>query len=122
MFLSNAFLAPTQQFSSLNMKAFRAARLDTELCQLSFGVLRRLCSKIGHLPDSYLLSDKFDLSGMPRASGGFPDVRVGVFKGKNVVVRSLRVSEVDNRAKIRKVGTRAVLFHPGSLIHRTALL
>jgi hypothetical protein len=104
------------------MKAFRAARLDTELRQLAFSVLRRLCGRIGHLPDSYLLSDKFDLSGMPRASGGFADVRMGVFKGKDVAVKSLRVSEVDDKAKIRKVGNKLHLSHPGSLIHRTALL
>ena len=107
---------------SLDMKAFRVARLDTKLRQLAFGVLRRLCGRIGHLPGSYLLSAKFDLSGMPCASGGFADVRMGVFKGKDVAVKSLRVSEVDDKAKIRKVGTHVTLFHPGLLIHRTALL
>ena len=80
-------------------------RLDTELRQLAFSVLRRLCSRTGHLPDSYLLSDKFDLSGMPRASGDFADVRMGVFKGQTVAVKSLRVSEVDDKGKIRKVGS-----------------
>ena len=95
---------------SLDTKAFRVARLDTKLRQLAFGVLRRLCGRIGHLPNSYLLSAKFDLSGMPCASGGFADVRTGVFKGKNVAVKSLRVSEVDDKAKIRKVGTHVTLF------------
>ncbi|KAF9648265.1 kinase-like protein [Thelephora ganbajun] len=105
---------------SLDMKAFRAARLETELRQLAFSVLRRLCAKIGHLPDSYLLSDKFDLSGLPRASGGFADVRRGVFKGKDVAVKSLRVSEVDDKARIRKHFCKEVamwknLFHPNVL-------
>ena len=66
-------------------------------------MFRRLCGKIGHLPKSYLLSDKFDLSGMPCASGGFADVRMGVFKGKDVAVKSLRTSEVDDKGRIRKV-------------------
>ena len=104
------------------MKAFRAARLDIKLRELAFGVLRKLCGRIGHLPDSYLLSDKFDLSGMPRASGAFADVRKGVFKGKDVAVKSLRVSIADDKAKIRKVGQQVILSHSGSLIHRTALL
>jgi len=105
-----------------DMKAFRVARLDTKLRQLAFGVLRRLCGRIGHLPDSYLLSAKFDLSGMPCASGGFSDIRMGVFKGKDVAVKSLRVSEVDDKEKIRKVGPYVTPPHPGSLTHRTALL
>ena len=89
---------------SLDVKAFRAARLETELRQLAFGVLRKLCGRIGHLPESYLLSDEFNLSGPPNASGGFADLRMGVFKGKNVAVKSLRVSRVDNKAGIRRVG------------------
>jgi hypothetical protein len=90
---------------SLGTKAFRSARLEPELRHLAFGVLRRLCGRIGHLPESYLLSDKFDLSGSPRAFGGFADVRMGVLKGMNVAVKSLRVSEVDDRTRIRKVGS-----------------
>jgi hypothetical protein len=102
------------------MKAFRAARLDTQLRQLAFSVLGGLCGKTGYLPDSYLLSDKFDLSEMPRAFGDFADVRMGVLKGTNVAVKSLRVSEVDDKVKIRKVGNEAASPHP--LTYRTALL
>ena len=108
--------------SSLGVKAFRAARLDNELRQLAFVVLRRLCGRIGHLPDSYVLSDKFDLSGLPRASGGFADLQLGVFKGKNVAVKSLRVSEADNKVKIRKVRNQAAPSHLGSLTHHIVLL
>jgi hypothetical protein len=86
------------------MKAFRAARLETELRRIAFRVLRKLCGGIGHLPESYLLSDGFDLSRMPHAPGGFTDARMGVFKGKDVVAKTLRVSEVDDKARIRKVG------------------
>ena len=85
------------------VKVFRAARLETEPRQLAFNILRKLCGKIGYLPESYLLSDEFDLSGLPCASGGFADIRKGVFKGKTVVVKSLRIAEMDDKARIRKV-------------------
>ena len=119
---SGTFLDACSRISSLGMKAFRAERLEPELRQLAFSVLRRLCGKTGHLPESYLLSHKFDLSGLPRASGGFADVRVGVFKGKSVAVKSLRVSEMDDKARIRKVGNQAISPYLGSLTDRTALL
>jgi hypothetical protein len=97
--------------------------LELELRELAFGVLRRLCGRIGCLPESYLLSDKFDLpSGLPLAAGGFADVRMGVFKGKNVAVKSLRVSEMGDMTTIRKVGTHAVSSRLTSLTCRTALL
>ena len=119
---SRTFSGVCSLILSLDMKAFRAARLETELRQLAFSVLRKLCGRIGHLPDSYLLSDKFDLSGLPRASGGFADVRMGVFKGRDVAVKSLRVSEVDDKMKIRKVGNQATFSNLGSLTRRIALL
>ena len=90
------------------MEAFRAARLEPELRQLAFSVLRRLCGKTGYLPKSYLLSNKFSLSGLPQTSSSFADVRVGVYKGKDVVVKSWRVSEMDDRARFRKVGNQTI--------------
>ena len=81
----------------------------------AFNILRKLCGKIGHLPESYLLSDEFDLSGLPRASGGFADVRMGLLRGETVVVKSLRVAEMDDKVKIRKVRGQAAFFHPGAL-------
>jgi hypothetical protein len=104
------------------MKAFRVARLDIETRQLAFGVLRELCGRIGHLPESYLLPVEFDLSGLPRAFGGFADVRMEVYRGKNVAVKSLRVSESGDKSRTRKVGNQAVPSHLGSLTHCTALL
>ena len=85
------------------MKALRASPLDNNLRQLAFSVLRKLSSRIGHLPESYMLSSKFDTSGKIIASGGFADVRMGVFKGKDVAVKTLRVSPKDDRAKMRRV-------------------
>ena len=68
------------------------------------------------------ISDNFDLSGMPRASGGFADVRVEVLKGKAVAVKTLRVAELDDKIRIRKVGNRAGASHPDSLTHCAAVL
>ena len=85
------------------MKALRVSGLDPELRELASNVLRKLCGRIGHLPESYLLSDKFDVSERVTACGGFTEVRTGVFKGKNVAVKSLRVSPANDKAKIRRV-------------------
>ena len=104
------------------MKALRAARLEPELRAVAFRVLRRLCGRMGHLPESYLLPHKFDLSGPSRASGGFADVRVGVLNGKSVAVKSLRVSEMDDKARIRKVRNQATSSYLATLTHRAALL
>ena len=70
--------------SSLNTKALRAERLETKLRSTAFRVLRRLCDRTGHLPDSHLVSDKFDPSGMPCAAAGFSDVRKGSLDGRDV--------------------------------------
>lgn len=93
------------------MKAFGAGRLEAEPRQLALGVLRKLCGKVGNLPESYLLSDTLELSGPPRAYGGFADVRIGVFRGKSVAAKSLRVAERDDKARIRKVWTQATPSH-----------
>ena len=98
---------------SLDTKAFQAARLEPELQNIAFAVLRRLCGKTGYLPDSYLLSEKFDLSEMPRAFGGFADIRAGMFKGKDVAIKTLRVSEVDDKTTIRKVWEPSYNFSTG---------
>ena len=107
---------------SLGTKAFRAARLDNHLRTIALSILRRLGGRTGLLPESYQLSEKFYPSEMAHASGGFSDVRKGVFKGKDVAVKSLRISESDDRTKIRKVVNHATTSHPGSLTLRAAFL
>jgi len=120
--LSGTFFSTPPLIIYLGVKALRAARLESEVRQITVGVLRGLCGKVGYLPGSYLLSHRFDLSGLPRASGEFADVRVGVFNGKDVAVKSLRVSEMDDAVRIRKVGKQATLSHFGSLTPRTVFL
>jgi hypothetical protein len=98
--------------SPLGTKAFRAAQLDNGLRKIAFIVLTELCGRIGYLPKSYLLSDNFDLSSLPRASGAFADVRVGVFNGGEVAIKSLRVYVMDDKVKIRKVGDNTTVSPP----------
>ena len=88
------------------MKAFRASPLDNELRQLAFSILRKLSNRIGHLPESYPLSDKFDISGRVVASGGFVDVREGAFQRKNVAEKAPRVLLTDDKAKVCRVRKR----------------
>ena len=107
---------------SLNFKAFRALRLDSELKTITFSVLKKLCGRMGHLPSSYLLSRKFDLSGMPHASGDSSDLQKGTFKGKDVAVKSLRISELDDKTRIRKVGNQATVSCPALFTLCTAIL
>ena len=116
---SRTFTGACPFIFSLDAKAFRAAKLDAELRNLAFSVLRKLCGRIGHLPESYLLSEKLDLPVLPYASGGFADVRMGVFKRKNVAVKSLRISEQDDKTKIRKVRNQVISSCLRALTHRS---
>jgi len=77
---------------------------------------------IGCLPESYMLFNEFDLSGLPHFSGGFADVRMGAFEGKDVAVKSVRVSEMDDKVRISKVGNQATSSHLTSLTRLAALL
>ena len=106
----------------MDTKTLRTVELEVELQRTTFSVLRRLCARIGHLPESYLLPDKFDLSGMPHTFGGFADVWKGVLRGKDVAVKSLRVSVMDDKSGIRKVANKATISHASSLTYYVALL
>ena len=119
--LSRTFLGACSLIFSLSVKALRAARLETGSRHHALRVLGRLCGKVGYLPESYLLPDEFHPSGSPCASGGFADVWMGAFKGKNVAIKTLRVSQM-NKAGIRKVGNKTTSSYLGSLMHSTALL
>ena len=67
--LSGTFSSTPPLMFYLGVKALRAARLESKVRQIAVGVLRSLCGKIGHLPESHLLSHKFDLSGSPALPG-----------------------------------------------------
>ena len=71
--------------------------------QAFFVVLRRLAAIHGRLPDS-MIAEETKVSNEILASGGFADVRTGMYKGRLVAVKTMRVAKQDDSRKIRKVG------------------
>jgi len=60
--------------------------------------------------------EKIEVEDRILASGGFADVRCGRYMGHLVAVKTLRVAEQDDFAKIRKVGINVCFFPlPGTL-------
>ena len=67
--------------------------------------LRRLAESHRQLPDSMIITEKIETSDMILASGGFADIRSGMYMGHLVAVKTMRVVMWDNLVKIRKVDT-----------------
>ena len=76
--------------------------------QVFFIALRRLAGSVGRLPESMVITDRIDVDGIILASGGFADVRCGRYLGHRVAVKTLRVTEMDNVVKFRKVSIGAI--------------
>lgn len=66
-----------------------------------FLVLRRLAERHALLPERMMID--IEVSGEVLVSGGFGDVRYGMYMGDPVAVKSARVAVEDNLEKIRKV-------------------
>ena len=80
------------------------------------------CGRIEHLSNSHPSSNKFDLSGMPYAAGPV-NIQMGVFKGRDVALKSLGVSKMDDKIKTGRLETKPQLPVQARLLtHRTALL
>ena len=62
-----------------------------------------LAGQHGRLPSSFAMTDKVEVSDKFLASGGFADVKPGVYKNRPVAVRTLRVSSGSDMNKIRNV-------------------
>ena len=83
-----------------------------------FSALRRLAASRGHLPESMVMSEEIKVEEEILASGGFSDVRRGIYEGHRVAVRALRVTLKDDISKIRKVSDEIIFYHLGcSLDH-----
>jgi len=67
---------------------------------LTIIILAGLC---GRLPSSFAVVDKAEVSEKILASGGFADVRTGVYGDRSVAVRTLRVSLWSDINKARNV-------------------
>ena len=85
-------------------------KLDASGKQAFFGTLGRLATKNARLPESMVIPNEIDFSvpGHFQASGGFADVKPGMYKGCTVAVKTLRVAQTDNFEKIRKVSGKVV--------------
>ena len=76
--------------------------------QVFFVTLRRLTGIHGKLPESMVIREEIEVGKQILASGGFADVRSGTCKGHLVAVKTLRVAEIDDLQKIRKVSTNGI--------------
>ena len=67
--------------------------------------LRKACSEVGILPDSYYLntSQIKKLNDVPFASGGYSDVWRGSYLEENVSIKAFRVYTTDNIENLTKV-------------------
>lgn len=77
--------------------------------QAFFVALRRLAVTRGRLPESMKITERIDVSDEIFASGGFADVRTGMYKGHRVAVKTMRVRKLDDFRKITKVSVRDIL-------------
>ena len=55
------------------------------------------------MPSSFTITGDVEVSNRILASGGFADVKPGVYRGRQVAVKVLRVSPSNDMEKIRKV-------------------
>jgi hypothetical protein len=70
--------------------------------------MRKLCEECGTLPTSHILTDSLEMIGdKPHRLGGIADVWRGRFKGRDVAVKALRVT--DDLVKVQKVGYTSAL-------------
>ena len=75
--------------------------------QAFFVTLRRLAERRGRLPDRMRVTEEINVSDEIHAYGGFGDVRPGMYKGRHVAVKTMRVTAPANFPKIRKVSMNA---------------
>ena len=73
--------------------------------QVFLNSLIRLARKHARLPQSMIITGEIDFSGSGHlsTSGGFADIKPGLYEGSTVAVKTLRVATTDNFDKIRKV-------------------
>jgi len=55
-----------------------------------------------------MITEEIEVSGEILASGGFADVRTGIYGGRFVAVKTLRVAKQDDSRKIRKVSVNGI--------------
>jgi hypothetical protein len=60
--------------------------------------LQKLCGAFCLLPESYVISDGLEITNPePVASGRFADVYQGIYKGRSVAIKTLRLPDVEEQ-------------------------
>jgi hypothetical protein len=77
--------------------------LDGGLKKTFLLTLITLAGRHGRFPSSLAITDKIEVSDTILASGGFADVKPGVYGDRRVAVKVLRVSPTSEMEKIRNV-------------------
>ena len=98
-------LTLTQTFNYLN-QAFDLPDLAPWLRRKCLTTLCRICGHRGLLPRSLQILQCYNRSDIPRAKGGYADVWMGNYQGRQVAVKVLRVYSTTDLVKITRVGGR----------------
>jgi len=78
-----------------------------------FKRFRRLCDRTGLPPTSHIIPQRsIQTTGRPAASAGFGDVWEGIYHGKRVVMKALRVYKEDDVRNLKKVTDSTLLIPP----------
>jgi len=70
--------------------------------------LGELAATRGRLPKSMMITEEIDVSDEILVSGGYADVRTGMYKGDLVAVKTMRVAAQDDFLEIRKVSVHNI--------------
>jgi len=70
--------------------------------------LRRFAEKYELLPDHITIRGEIEVSDKVVISGGFGDVRSGMYRGRPVAVKTTRVTTQGNLLKIKRVSTTSI--------------
>lgn len=72
-------------------------------------ILRKLCNSCGILPASHTLPEGVEMLDA-HMSGGFADVWIGRYKGRQVAVKTLRAFNANAVGKVQKVSQSQALY------------
>jgi len=102
--LQSVFTQPPPQAS---VQGITAQNLKPAEKQASFVALRELAGRHRLLPEHMKIAEKVSISDDTPIFGVFADVRYGMYEGRPVAVKAMRVTARDDFVEIRKVSINA---------------